>query len=173
MHKAVNKFDPAQDWDSVEQAAIAILAQPNPREALKQVVAANFDMDEFGFVSELVTEYAGLEFAAEIDRSGQEGISVTIQTIEKPATKLVTIQLAARTRVEYSEVVEVPASATQEQIDALVDIRYQAVDGGEYVSDPEYWERATCAVNPEESDGEPSKKATLTLSGDWVVEAIL
>lgn len=96
-----------------------------------------------------------------------------IQAIEKPATKLVTIQLAARTRVEYSEVVEVPASATQEQIDALVNIRYQDVDGGQYVSDPEYWERATCAGIPEDAGFEACKKATLTPSGDWVIEAVL
>lgn len=96
-----------------------------------------------------------------------------VQSIENPATKLVTIQLAARTRVEYSEVVEVPANATQEQIDALVNLRYDAVDGGQYVSDPEYWERATCAGIPEDACFEACKKATLTPSGDWVIEAAL
>jgi hypothetical protein len=173
MHQAENKFDPTQEWDSVEQAAKAILAQPNPREALKQVVAANFDLHEFGFVSELVTEYASLEFAAEIDQQAQEKISVSVQSIEKPASKLVTIQLAARTRVEYCETVEVPANATQEQIDALVDCRYRAVEAVQYVSDPDYWERATCVAIPEDAGFEACKKATLTPSGEWVVEAIL
>lgn len=68
MSQAENQFDPAQSWDSVDEAAKAILAQPNPRELLMQVVAANIEMDEFGFASELVSAFGDLEFAGLTDR---------------------------------------------------------------------------------------------------------
>ncbi|CAN7583263.1 hypothetical protein [Acidovorax delafieldii] len=42
------------------------------------------------------------------------------------------------------EVVEVPANITQAELDDLVNTRYRQVDGGEFTSDPEYWERGTC-----------------------------
>uniref|UniRef100_A0A6M3LX76 Uncharacterized protein n=1 Tax=viral metagenome TaxID=1070528 RepID=A0A6M3LX76_9ZZZZ len=56
----------------------------------------------------------------------------------------VRIFLAATTRLEYNEVVEVPDNITVRQPNALVDQKYDNVDGGKYHSDPEYWERATC-----------------------------
>lgn len=63
-----------------------------------------------------------------------------------PATKLVEVRLSALTRVEYMEVVEVPANITQAELAELVNTRYRVVDGAEFTSDPEYWERGTCEV---------------------------
>lgn len=59
-------------------------------------------------------------------------------------TKPVDVMLAAFTRLEYMETVSVPVEFGEEQLDELVDRAYDAVDGGEYWDDPDYWERATC-----------------------------
>lgn len=88
-------------------------------------------------------------------------------------TKLVRVTLAAMTRVEYSEVIEVPAEMTEAQLDALVDQRYNAVDGGLYVSDPEYWERSKSCGHEEIDDGEEVATATARLkNGNLIVQAI-
>lgn len=63
---------------------------------------------------------------------------------QAPATKLVEVRLSALTRVEYMEVVEVPANITQAELDDLLNTRDRQVDGGEFTSDPECWERGTC-----------------------------
>lgn len=59
-------------------------------------------------------------------------------------TKSIDIKLAAFTRLEYSESVKVPVEFGEEQLDEIVDRTYDAVDGGDYWDDPDYWERATC-----------------------------
>lgn len=64
----------------------------------------------------------------------------------------VTIHLAALVRLEYAETVEVPDNITDDELDALVDQKYDDVDGGEYWDDPEYWERATCYWEKEVGD---------------------
>lgn len=67
--------------------------------------------------------------------------------------KKVLVTLAALTRVEYSEVVEVPADMTEAELDRLVQQRYAVVDGGSYTPDPEYWQRSDlCRHEPEEAD---------------------
>jgi hypothetical protein len=82
------------------------------------------------------------------------------------ATKLVEVRLSALTRIEYMEVVEVPADITQAELDDLVNARYRQVDGGEFTSDPEYWERGTCeAVASDMPDGTPSMMAFRTEHG--------
>jgi hypothetical protein len=60
-------------------------------------------------------------------------------------TKKITIKLAALMRVEYMEIIEVPIDITDEQLEQLVDQRYDEVDGGEYTDDPEYWEQGNCS----------------------------
>lgn len=61
--------------------------------------------------------------------------------------KLVRVTLAALTRVEYSEVIEVPADMTEAELEALVNQRYDEVDGGEYTSDDHFWEKSdSCEV---------------------------
>lgn len=81
------------------------------------------------------------------------------------ATKLVEVRLSALTRVEYSEIIEVPVDTQPRQLSTLVDERYDQVDGGDYKDDPEYWVRATCEVVPSDMPGaQPSlilKQGTL------------
>ena len=85
---------------------------------------------------------------------------------QAPATKLVEVRLSALTRVEYMEVVEVPADITQAELDDLVNARYRQVDGGEFTSDPEYWERGTCeAVETDMPNAAPSMMAFRTAKG--------
>lgn len=85
---------------------------------------------------------------------------------QAPATKLVEVRLSALTRVEYMEVVEVPANITQAELDDLVNARYHQVDGGEFTSDPEYWERGTCeAVETDMPNTAPSMMAFRTAHG--------
>ncbi|MEI7639725.1 MAG: hypothetical protein WCJ37_20585 [Syntrophus sp. (in: bacteria)] len=56
----------------------------------------------------------------------------------------VTVHLAALTRVEYSEDIEVPDNITDSELDVLVQQKYKEVDGGEYKDDFEYWEQGHC-----------------------------
>lgn len=59
--------------------------------------------------------------------------------------------MAALTRLEYSEVLEVPADMTDEELDYLVGQRYDAVNSGDYVDDVEYWERSnSCGFEDED-----------------------
>lgn len=82
------------------------------------------------------------------------------------ATKLVEVRLSALTRVEYMEVVEVPANISQAELDDLVNARYRQVDGGEFTSDPEYWERGACeAVETDMPNAAPSMMAFRTAHG--------
>lgn len=88
------------------------------------------------------------------------------QALEPTATKLVEVHLSALTRVEYMEVIEVPADITQDELNALVNQRYRDVDGGEFTSDPEYWERGTCeAVVSDMPSASPTMMAFRTEHG--------
>ncbi len=62
----------------------------------------------------------------------------------EPQTKRIRIVLAAITRVEYSEVLEVPADLTTRDLERLVDERYSEVDGDAFTPDWDYWERGDC-----------------------------
>lgn len=59
-------------------------------------------------------------------------------------TKLVSVTLAAITRVEYSETIEVPVNFSEDDIQRLVDQRWDDVDGGEFEDDADFWERGNC-----------------------------
>lgn len=67
-------------------------------------------------------------------------------------TKKVRIELSALTRVEYTEVLEVPADMTDEELDALVDQRYNEIDDSEYFDDPHFWERGDSYGHSAESN---------------------
>ena len=56
-------------------------------------------------------------------------------------TKKITIKLAAYTRVEYTEEVEVPVSYTKEDYQAIADQANDEIDGGEYSDDEQYWDQ--------------------------------
>ncbi|MCZ8254552.1 MAG: hypothetical protein O9327_02570 [Polaromonas sp.] len=81
----------------------------------------------------------------------------------KVATKIVAIRLAALTRVEYREFIEVPADMSDEEMADLVDRRYDDVDGGLYFDDPDYWERGTCSA---EVVVDPTQVATVRVERD-------
>lgn len=108
------------------------------------------------------------ENALEIGRNDylQQGNVAKLTEQVAPATKLVEVRLSALTRVEYMEVVEVPANITQAELDDLVNARYRQVDGGEFTSDPEYWERGTCeAIDSDMPDATPTMMAFRTEHG--------
>lgn len=65
-----------------------------------------------------------------------------------PETKLVRIKLSALTRVEYSEVIEVPIDMSDDELQDLADRRYDEVDGGDFYSDPDYWEKGSVDFDP-------------------------
>jgi hypothetical protein len=88
-------------------------------------------------------------------------------------TKRVRITLAALTRVEYTEIIEVPIDTTGEELDSIVDQRYNDVDGGEYHDDPHFWDRAQSCGHEEldaargaDSDEAASLKFSRSAAGD-------
>ncbi|MYM92459.1 hypothetical protein [Duganella vulcania] len=89
-------------------------------------------------------------------------------------TKAVRITLAALTRVEYTELLQVPASMTSDQLDDLVRQRYQDVDGGLYYDDPHYWERSpSCQwADASAEDQTPSGAVTVSEHGALVITQI-
>lgn len=89
---------------------------------------------------------------------------------EAATTKKVRITLAALTRVEYTEVLEVPADMSDEDLEALVDKRYDDVDGGNFVDDPDYWVRGECSFSiADEMDPEPNGVVAIDEDGNIVV----
>lgn len=70
--------------------------------------------------------------------------------------KRIKITLAAMTRVEYTEYVEVPEAFGEQDLYGLIDQRWLDVDGAEYVDDPDYWEKGGCTHELVVDSGEPS-----------------
>jgi len=62
----------------------------------------------------------------------------------KQPTKLVRVNLAAMTRVEWSGVVRVPADVGKGEYEELARQMYDTVDGDEWQADTEFWDRGTC-----------------------------
>lgn len=92
--------------------------------------------------------------------------------VNRPATKPMRIKLSACTRVEYNEVIEVPADISQQELQTLLDMRYDQVDGGDYTDDHEYWKRGDCeAVDVEDEDPVPTMAAYRTDKGLWIERA--
>lgn len=91
-----------------------------------------------------------------------------METTTEAATKKVRICLSAHTRVEYSEILEVPAGMTQGQLDDLVRQRYEDIDGGEFRPDFEFWEKGSCHFDLEEADAQAEGTVTL-VDGRMVV----
>lgn len=80
-------------------------------------------------------------------------------------TKLVEIRLAALVRVEHTEVIEVPVNITEEELQQLVNERYDKVDGGQYVDDADYWERGHCYATDAQAGDVPSLMAIRVAGG--------
>lgn len=84
------------------------------------------------------------------------------------ATKPITITLSATTRLEYAETIEVPADATHAELDALVAQRYDQVDAGLYVADPDYWRRDRCSHAPAVAEDPLPRLRALRVNGHLV-----
>lgn len=90
----------------------------------------------------------------------------------KTGTKLVEVRLSALTRQEHMEVIEVPVDITRQELNDLVNQRYMTVDGGQFSSDPDYWERSSCyAFDSEQTDAKASLSAFRTAEGLLVERA--
>lgn len=83
----------------------------------------------------------------------------------KAKTKKVRIVLGALTRVEYMEVLEVPADMTDDELDELVQKRYDDVDGGEYYDDPDFWEQGDSCTHQPASDDDKAERRVKRLRG--------
>lgn len=68
-------------------------------------------------------------------------------SINTPATAVAEIELTARTRVVYTEHVQVPAGLSHANLLSLADELYRLNNGSEFVADPEYWERSHSRVS--------------------------
>ena len=88
-------------------------------------------------------------------------------------TKKIRINLSAFTRVEYTEVLEVPANITPSELNQLTAQRYNNVDGGAFTDDPDYWEegaRDWSFLECDETDAiEASGTVTRNENGGFVV----
>jgi hypothetical protein len=84
----------------------------------------------------------------------------------QPLFKNVRVNLSSFTRVEYSEVIQVPVDITEEELKDLANRRYTEVDGSDFSDDPDYWETGTveCVSAPSEED------ASLRLVGGALIE---
>jgi hypothetical protein len=65
-----------------------------------------------------------------------------------PGNKKIRIALEAETRCEFEEEVFVPEDYTNEQLDDLVQQRWQDGDGGHFTDDESYWEQGHCYWEP-------------------------
>lgn len=74
-----------------------------------------------------------------------------MQTSKNQETKLVRINMSVLTRMEYTEVIVVPADMSDEDLQELADRRYEDVDGGVFVDDGTTWDKGTveCVVAEE------------------------
>ena len=88
-------------------------------------------------------------------------------------TKKVRITLSALTRVEFTEILEVPADMTDEELNDLVDQRCDEVDGGEYTDDPHFWEKGDSCGWDIENDPRtvPGGKVARDNDGTFVVKS--
>lgn len=77
--------------------------------------------------------------------------SFMMQTSNTQETKLVRIKMSVLTRMEYTEVIAVPADMSDWDLQELADQRYEDVDGGYYVDDGVTWDKGTveCVVAEE------------------------
>jgi hypothetical protein len=55
------KFDPSQQFDSVQEALDLIAKQPDQVEALKQIVCSNIDFGEYRFAAEVCQDFDTIE----------------------------------------------------------------------------------------------------------------
>jgi len=86
-----------------------------------------------------------------------------------PKTKKVFVHMGALMRVEWSGLVEVPADMENYEILNRI---YDAVDGGEYCDDNEYWERGDGHIETSEAIDKDEPKYRLTAGESYEFEYI-
>lgn len=97
-----------------------------------------------------------------MNKYDEEIVKKVFDKLEGP-TKRVRVRVSAFTRVEWGTEVDVPESATDDQLDDLARAFYDNVDGGEYADDPDYWERGSCIA--EEVEKPWPKKIAMKCEG--------
>lgn len=83
---------------------------------------------------------------------------------------LLEIHLSAFRRVEYTEVIEVPADITEAELHEVLEDRFDRVDEEEYSEDQEYWVQGQCYSTAASPDADPSQMA-YRLDGSITVES--
>lgn len=73
--------------------------------------------------------------------------------------KRLLLTLSYTTKKEYSEVVEVPADLSDEEVEQLLQRRYAVVDPGEYVDDPEFIAKGDLRAEPADEADSPTMMA--------------
>ena len=68
--------------------------------------------------------------------------------MELKKTRRISIQLSALTRKEYTEILEIPADMSDDDIENLVGQRKDAIESDEYVEDRYFWERGDSVWEP-------------------------
>jgi hypothetical protein len=89
-----------------------------------------------------------------------------------PPTKNVRIELSGYVRMEYSEVIKVPADMSDEDIRALAEQRYRQVDGGLYTLDPEAWNKGDARFEHQDGSVKPNRevlKVARNACGDFEI----
>ena len=64
----------------------------------------------------------------------------------EPKTKVVEIGLVAMTRLEWGATVQIPEDLSDDDRQALLEKFYDVIDGGEYTSDTDYWEKGSQSI---------------------------
>ena len=59
----------------------------------------------------------------------------------------VSIEFGVLTRVPYTHEIEMPDDATEDDIFDRADEIYGDLDGGEFIDDPDYWERGATLIH--------------------------
>lgn len=76
-------------------------------------------------------------------------------------TKRMKITLGVLTRVEYTEVVEVPKDFNDDDLKKLIDERYDTIDESQFVEDEYFWEKGeSSAEEAPPYSGEPTLLVT-------------
>ena len=82
-------------------------------------------------------------------------------------TKLVQVNLAALTRVEWSALVRVPRGVDLQEV---TDRFYDYLDGGEFNEDPEFWDRGNCWADEHITLRESNDKPSFSMDEDYQIK---
>lgn len=86
------------------------------------------------------------------------------------ATKAVQVILTATTSVEYREVIQVPADFSDEELNKLVNQRYDAVCASQYLPVVDMWDRGDCSTDAAMPGATPDAQVVRVDGGFNVIE---